>query len=164
MASASFNDGNHGLQIGSNTGPITTDQSSLDLHYPSPRRRGRENSPEESSSGPDKPRSKRARRVDDDNSISSYGSEFWREVSTRQESPRNALGPSQPSWNTEGHRSPRDSPANRVSQSDNSVSSSGNDPENDSDNEGVELWDNNSDSLEDEQLSDSSSSSEEDSE
>ncbi|KAJ5401324.1 uncharacterized protein N7487_007220 [Penicillium crustosum] len=98
---------------------------------------------------------------DDDTSFCFDGDEYSSGVDTRQESPRNSLGQSQSTWDTEVHGSPRDSsPANGVSQSDIGVSSS----ENDSDDEGVGSWDNNSDSLEDEQLLDSFSSSEEDSE
>lgn len=130
-------------------------------------KRARESSSEKTSSCSDEPRSKKACLADDDNSDSSYGSHGidWDDI-IRQESPSIASGPSQLTWNFEAHTSPRDSPANGVSQGDIGVSSSGNSPENDSDNdldnEGVELRDNNSDYSEEEQLSYSSGSTEED--
>lgn len=156
--------------------PVTNQSKTKDYNHTSPiadasaeYKRARESSSEKTSSCSDKPRDKRARLDDDDNSDSSYGSYGidWDKI-PRQKSPLIASGPSQPTWNDEAHTSPRDSAMNGVTQGDSGVSSSGNSPENDSDNglnnEGVEFWDNNSDDSEEEQLLDSSDSSEEDSE
>ncbi|KAJ5834391.1 hypothetical protein N7447_000417 [Penicillium robsamsonii] len=123
-------------------------------------KRARDNSSEEPSSCLDEPISKRPRQDDDNDSFSSEGSDFWREVDLRLERSQNAPELSQLTWNTEDHESPLDRLVHERYQGGKGVSSS----EEYSENEGVELSDNDSDSLGDEQLSDSFSSSEEDSE